>query len=202
MNIDRALAIIAHGESNSLKDLSEAGQLIVKRLEDYDEMLKGLMSYLSVGGQVIEPIEPDIADKAIRQGIDMLTKPLVAMLDSTRAERDALRGPVRTSEAIDWSLTANEIGKQYRVMAMELAEAKSELERLRCQEPVAYMDSRYGLCWYKDRKPSPETMLYAEPKLPTHPGATHCENCGCTWLDDGLNPVGCPYCKKDQELTV
>ena len=73
--------------------------------------------------------------------------------------------------------------------------AESELQMLRSQKPVAYMDSRYGLCWYKDRKPSPETMLYAEPKLPTHHGATHCDNCGCTWLDDGINPLGCPYCE-------
>lgn len=28
-----------------------------------------------------------------------------------------------------------------------------------------------------------------------HPGITHCENCGCDWLDNGLNPIGCPYCK-------
>lgn len=33
MNLDRALAIIAHGESNSLKDLAEAGQLVASRLE-------------------------------------------------------------------------------------------------------------------------------------------------------------------------
>ena len=25
-------------------------------------------------------------------------------------------------------------------------------------------------------------------------GATHCTNCGCDWLDNGLNPIGCPYC--------
>ena len=28
-----------------------------------------------------------------------------------------------------------------------------------------------------------------------HKGATHCDDCGLTWLDDGLNPLGCPYCK-------
>lgn len=27
-----------------------------------------------------------------------------------------------------------------------------------------------------------------------HPAAVHCDNCGCDWLDNGLNPVGCPYC--------
>jgi len=30
-------------------------------------------------------------------------------------------------------------------------------------------------------------------KVP-HPAITFCENCGCSWLDDGLNPIGCPYC--------
>ena len=23
----------------------------------------------------------------------------------------------------------------------------------------------------------------------------HCDTCGLTWIDDGLNTVGCPYCK-------
>lgn len=29
---------------------------------------------------------------------------------------------------------------------------------------------------------------------------THCDNCGCDWLDNGLNPVGCPYCKQGPAL--
>ena len=32
-----------------------------------------------------------------------------------------------------------------------------------------------------------------------HPAITHCDNCGCDWLDNGLNPVGCPYCKLSAE---
>lgn len=28
-----------------------------------------------------------------------------------------------------------------------------------------------------------------------HPAITNCDNCGCDWLDNGLNPIGCPYCK-------
>src|SRR5690606_38054286 len=27
-----------------------------------------------------------------------------------------------------------------------------------------------------------------------HPAITFCDNCGCDWLDNGLNPVSCPYC--------
>lgn len=31
---------------------------------------------------------------------------------------------------------------------------------------------------------------------PPRPAIIHCDNCGCDWLDNGLNPVGCPYCKQ------
>lgn len=33
-----------------------------------------------------------------------------------------------------------------------------------------------------------------------HPAATHCDGCGCDWLDNGLNPVGCPYCSWAAEI--
>lgn len=32
-----------------------------------------------------------------------------------------------------------------------------------------------------------------------HPAITHCDNCGCDWLDNGLNPTGCPYCELRRE---
>lgn len=37
---------------------------------------------------------------------------------------------------------------------------------------------------------------------PTHPAITHCDNCGCDWLDNGLNPIGCPYCKQSAAPNV
>ncbi len=40
----------------------------------------------------------------------------------------------------------------------------------------------------------PEIRKFAPVPAP-HKGATHCDDCGLTWLDDGLNPLGCPYCK-------
>lgn len=88
-----------------------------------------------------------------------------------------------------------------------LEAAEAELDRLRSQEPVGetYINPKtteLKAHLYDSGFPPPRTKLYAEPKPPAHKGATHCENCGCTWLDDGLNPVGCPYCKKEQELTV
>lgn len=33
-----------------------------------------------------------------------------------------------------------------------------------------------------------------------HPAITHCDNCGCDWLDNGLNPIGCPYCKQSASV--
>lgn len=33
-----------------------------------------------------------------------------------------------------------------------------------------------------------------------HPAITHCDNCGCDWLDNGLNPIGCPYCELRREV--
>ena len=40
-----------------------------------------------------------------------------------------------------------------------------------------------------------ELELKRQTERATHKGATHCDDCGLTWLDDGLNPLGCPYCK-------
>ena len=51
---------------------------------------------------------------------------------------ETLRGPVRTSEAIDWALTADEIGRQFRSMAIELEAVKKELEAMRAQKPCLF----------------------------------------------------------------
>lgn len=39
-----------------------------------------------------------------------------------------------------------------------------------------------------------DTALAQQPAA--HPAITHCDNCGLDWLDNGLNPIGCPYCKQ------
>ena len=33
-----------------------------------------------------------------------------------------------------------------------------------------------------------------------HHAITHCDGCGCDWIDNGLNPVGCPYCELRREV--
>ena len=98
--------------------------------------------------------------------------------------------------------------------------AEAELARLAQQKPVAWMhdkDGRVDTChdsvkemWIKvGQKQNTQFMremvpcrvehynipLYAAPVTTPHKGATHCDDCGLTWLDDGLNPLRCPYCK-------
>jgi hypothetical protein len=43
------------------------------------------------------------------------------------------------------------------------------------------------------------TLTDADSVKGPHPAITHCDNCGCDWLDNGLNPIGCPYCKLSAE---
>lgn len=53
-----------------------------------------------------------------------------------------------------------------------------------------------------DVLPNQRTLpLYTEPfPTETHTAITHCDTCGCDWLDNGLNPIGCPYCKQSTEI--
>lgn len=47
---------------------------------------------------------------------------------------------------------------------------------------------------YPDAVRMATVVLAQQPAV--HPAITHCDNCGCDWLDNGLNPIGCPYCKQ------
>ena len=37
--------------------------------------------------------------------------------------------------------------------------------------------------------------LTSELRRKGYSAITHCDKCGCDWLDNGLNPIGCPYCE-------
>ena len=82
--------------------------------------------------------------------------------------------------------------------------AEAELARLREQKPVRWhvrgnyfrdgdaailFASMNSMCGAK------VDQLFAAPVPVPHKGATHCDDYGLTWLDDGLNPLRCPYCK-------
>ncbi len=78
--------------------------------------------------------------------------------------------------------------------------AEAELAKLREQKPVAWRheNGNIFLPWQKDLIVTGAVFspLFAAPVPAPHTGATHCYDCGLTWLDDGLNPLRCPYCKK------
>ena len=59
-----------------------------------------------------------------------------------------------------------------------------------CERPECVRRQRDEL---RDRM---ESSLASSQQPAPHPAITHCENCGCDWLDNGLNPIGCPYCKQ------
>lgn len=54
---------------------------------------------------------------------------LSALVRQMQSERDELRGPIRTSEAIDWSLPADEISRQYRAMVLDVERANAEAKK-------------------------------------------------------------------------
>lgn len=76
----------------------------------------------------------------------------------------------------------------------------AQAEMLREQKPVAWRheNGNIFLPWQKDLIVTDAVFspLFAAPVPAPHPGATHCDDCGLTWLDDGLNPLWCPYCKE------
>ena len=77
-------------------------------------------------------------------------------------------------------------------------------------EPVALMvytqdgQSCYVTDNPADISPTQRALpLYTDPvPTATNPAITHCDNCGCDWLDNGLNPVGCPYCKQPADAKI
>lgn len=98
------------------------------------------------------------------------------------------------------NIAALEVALKQQTERAEASEA--ELARMAQQKPVAwcdpveFKDDPWSFSGFKCRTNNYPTMaLYAAPVHAPHKGATHCDDCGLTWLDDGLNPLGCPYCK-------
>ena len=67
-----------------------------------------------------------------------------------------------------------------------------ELQKLAKEAGIDPDDFLWELDWPKLRR-----FAYLVEKVACSKASTivHCENCGCDWVDNGLNPIGCPYCK-------
>lgn len=76
----------------------------------------------------------------------------------------------------------------------ERAEARvAELER-----EVAAKQARIDalMLEYCPDEMTPEQVAeWARHQRPANPTIVHCDNRGCDWVDNGINPIGCPYCK-------
>lgn len=113
---------------------------------------------------------------------------------------EPVRQPYSTEAILRRNIADMEVALRTQTERAEAAEA--ELANLAQQKPVAwcdpveFKDDPWSFQGFRCRTSNYPTMpLYASPVPAPHKGATHCDDCGLTWLDDGLNPLGCPYCK-------
>ena len=110
---------------------------------------------------------------------------------------EPVRHPYDTSVSLSQNYANLELALKQQTERAEAAEA--ELANLAQQKPVAWQheNGNIFLPWQKDLIVTGAVFspLFAAHVPAPHPGATHCDDCGLTWLDDGLNPLGCPYCK-------
>ena len=118
----------------------------------------------------------------------------------TQTIEKTVRQPYSTEAILRRNIADMEVALRTQTERAEAAEA--ELANLAQQKPVAwcdpveFKDDPWSFQGFRCRTSNYPTMpLYAAPVPAPHKGATHCGDCGLTWLDDGLNPLGCPYCK-------
>jgi len=120
--------------------------------------------------------------------------------DQYLAAPEPVRQPYDTVAILRRNIAALEVAMKQQTERAEAAEA--ELARLAQQKPIKYLYRVIDCFGHDVLRDDPkgatilETVpLFAAPVPAPHKGATHCGDCGLTWLDDGLNPLGCPYCK-------
>jgi len=118
--------------------------------------------------------------------------------DQFTAAPEPVREPMSREAILRQNIATLEVALRQQTELKEKAEA--ELAKLREQKPVAWRheNGNIFLPWQKDLIVTGAVFspLFAAPVPAPHPGATHCDDCGLTWLDDGLNPLWCPYCKE------
>ena len=120
--------------------------------------------------------------------------------DQFTAAPEPVREPMSREAILRRSVADLELALKQQTERAEAAEA--ELAKLAQQKPVVMLNLSHDGSDFEmfydlsDLKFNSMRMpLYAAPVPAPHKGATHCDDCGLTWLDDGLNPLRCPYCK-------
>lgn len=108
---------------------------------------------------------------------DMPTAAIATCMDAAN-EIDRLRAELEAADC-----RATEYVNALAYLRAELTEARCALDEAR-----------------QNGNALPPVIFNATvPQPAVDKGSTHCANCGCDWLDNGLNPVGCPYCKRNDD---
>ena len=159
----------------------------------------------TVGTQTIELVRQPYDTVAIlRRNIADAKKEMQRQAERAESYADAMRSLASyvgaggyNADTVDAGVFEEKIRWGIGEIMARMERAEAELAKLAQQKPVAWMDAEGDT--YKEEPPEnwcpPHVPLYASFAHAMHKGATHCDDCGLTWLDDGLNPLGCPYCK-------
>lgn len=159
----------------------------------------------TAGTQTIQPVlQPYSTEAILRRNIADAKKEMQRQAERAESYAETLRSIASyvgaggyNADTVDAGVFEEKIRWGIGELIGMLDRANAELAKLAQQKPVAWMDAEGDT--YKEEPPEnwcpPHVPLYASFAHAMHKGATHCDDCGLTWLDDGLNPLGCPYCK-------
>lgn len=137
-------AVKAEAERDALRAYSADIAELDARIADYRDEFSGLCHTLSVGSEGRPEMTASDWRKRVDQGIDFLTRPLLARIEATDkelAKRSSMLD-ICTQNCSDW------IGK-WRAEQERAERAEAELARLREQEPVAAEDAIFA--WLVER---------------------------------------------------
>ena len=117
------------------------------------------------------------------------------------ASIDAVQPQASTTleEAASHARVCSGLAEQHKsdpVLFAALTDAAAIIRDLR--SAVARVQARIGalMLEYCPDEMTPEQVAeWARHQRPANPTIVHCDNCGCDWVDNGINPIGCPYCK-------
>jgi hypothetical protein len=149
----------------NVADLELALRTQTERAESYAETLRSLASYVGAGGYNSDTVDAGVFEEKIRWGIGEI----IGMLDRANAELAKLR-----EQNPSLYIAFSDCGQFVRFWTR----SKTDMQAQQLATPDMQIAG-----------------FYSAPIPAPRKGATHCDDCGLTWLDDGLNPLGCPYCK-------
>lgn len=149
----------------NVADLELALRTQTERAESYTETLRSLASYVGAGGYNADTVDAGVFEEKIRCGIGEL----IGMLDRANAELAKL-----AQQKPSLYIAFSDCGQFVRFWTR----SKTDMQAQQLATPDMQIAG-----------------FYSAPIPAPRKGATHCDDCGLTWLDDGLNPLRCPYCK-------